>query len=48
MGICSVHYGEQTVIICPIRFLENDTVFSDIVTNYYGNEITCYYSRKPV
>jgi hypothetical protein len=38
MGICSVHYGEKTVIICPIRFLENDTVFSDIVTNYFGND----------
>ena len=38
MGICSVHYGEQTVIICPTRFLENDTVFKDIAARYFGND----------
>jgi hypothetical protein len=37
MGICSVRYGDQTVIICPKRFLENEKVFKDTATHYFGD-----------
>ena len=37
LGICSVINNTGTAIICPNRFLENDIVFTDIVTDAFGS-----------
>ncbi|MCL2039810.1 MAG: hypothetical protein FWG85_05205 [Bacteroidetes bacterium] len=36
MGICSVNHNVGKAIICPHRFLENDTVFTDVVKDAFG------------
>ena len=37
-GICSVYSQEQTVAICPNRFLESNKVFKKIADDYFGSE----------
>jgi hypothetical protein len=37
MGVCSAHVDDQTVAICPRRFLEGQTVFPDIALDYFGS-----------
>lgn len=36
MGVCSVQYNNQTVAICPRRFLQGGIVFGDIADHYFG------------
>jgi len=36
MGVCSVNYGNSKPIICPHRFLEDNTVFRNISKNAFG------------
>ena len=35
MGVCSVQYGDNTVALCPRRFLQNNIVFKDIADHYF-------------
>lgn len=35
MGVCSVQYGNNTIALCPRRFLQNNTVFKDIADHYF-------------
>jgi len=37
MGVCSVKVRENTVAICPRRFLQDHTVFHDIALDYFGS-----------
>lgn len=37
MGICSVNHSNKKAIICPHRFLENNTVFQDIAVSAFGS-----------
>lgn len=36
MGVCSVQYGDQTVALCPRRFLQDNSVFMDIADHYFN------------
>lgn len=36
MGVCSVNHSNTKPIICPHRFLENNTVFAEIAQNSFG------------
>lgn len=36
MGVCSVNYGEEKLIICPNRFLEDNIVFENICMRAFG------------
>lgn len=35
MGICSVRYGDDTIALCPRRFLQANTVFKNIADHYF-------------
>ncbi len=35
MGVCSVRYGDNIIALCPRRFLQDNTVFSDIAEHYF-------------
>jgi hypothetical protein len=35
MGVCSVTYADQTIALCPKRFLQNDTIFNDVADHYF-------------
>lgn len=35
MGVCSVRYGDNTIALCPRRFLQANTVFKDIADHYF-------------
>jgi len=35
MGVCSVRYGDETIALCPRRFLQNNIVFKDIADHYF-------------
>jgi hypothetical protein len=35
MGVCSVRYGDNTVALCPRRFLQNNIVFKDIADHHF-------------
>lgn len=37
MGVCSVNYGVNKPIICPHRFLENNSVFINAATSAFGD-----------
>jgi len=36
MGACSVRVNSTDVIICPVRFKQNDIVFTDIAKRFFG------------
>ena len=35
MGVCSVRYGDETIALCPRRFLQANTVFKDIADHHF-------------
>ena len=35
MGVCSVRYGDETIALCPRRFLQNNIIFKDIADHYF-------------
>lgn len=35
LGTCSVKFNSSDVIICPSRFLQNETIFSDIAMTFF-------------
>ena len=35
MGVCSVHYGDEIIALCPRRFLQNNIIFKDIADHYF-------------
>ncbi len=37
IGICSVNVGDSKPIICPARFLENNTVFLEVCKDVFGS-----------
>ncbi len=37
MGVCSVNYRKNKIIICPHRFLEDNLVFKDVCTTVFGS-----------
>lgn len=36
MGVCSVRYNDETIALCPRRFLQDKTVFKDIADKYFN------------
>jgi hypothetical protein len=35
MGVCSVRYGDDTIALCPRRFLQDSTLFKDIADHHF-------------
>jgi len=35
-GVCSVHYGDSIIALCPRRFLERTAVFRNIAHDHFG------------
>ncbi len=35
MGVCSVRFNNETIALCPRRFLQDKTVFKDIADRYF-------------
>ncbi|RMF91276.1 MAG: hypothetical protein D6736_05470 [Nitrospinota bacterium] len=38
MGVCSVHYGDRIIAVCPRRFLQDSIVFQHIADHYFGTQ----------
>ncbi|MBI4823721.1 MAG: hypothetical protein HY805_05770 [Nitrospirae bacterium] len=37
MGVCSVNYSKNKIIICPHRYLEDNLVFIEVCKNVFGS-----------